>query len=510
MAQATNVRDDGLPRFEESKETSYTSSVEVASSIDDGQADRPSKNLAGWKLALVVLGLCLAIFCMALDNTIIATAIPRITDDFRALDDLGSFQLLFGKLYSIYPVKWVFLAAIGFFEIGSLVCGVAPASTTLIIGRAIAGLGSAGIFSGAILMIVLSVPMQQRPTYIGILAGMYGISSVAGPLIRGAFTDRLTWRWCFYINLPFGAITVLFVVLFFKPPQAGMSSTKKTLSWKQHAAQFDLEGTVCFLPAIISLLLALQWGGSRYDWSNGRVIGLFVTFGVLIIMFVGVQFWKKDRATVPPRVFSDRLVWSCAAFAVFFGALFFPLVYYGANAVRSGIMNLPMIIGLVVMSILAGLAVSAFGYYTPFIYTASVLMSIGAGLLTTFHTNTKSPSWIGYQALYGLGAGLGMQLPLVAVQTALPEPDIPNVFTNRLGVELEAAGVDPAIASGVGATELRDKVPLESLGLVLVAYSKALMGTWYVSVAMAVLSLVAAVAILWKSVKAKKVNVSNA
>ncbi|KAH6988857.1 major facilitator superfamily domain-containing protein [Ilyonectria sp. MPI-CAGE-AT-0026] len=542
----TAQRDEHRPKAGESKEVS-DSQDEMPSSVDL-ETFQGTGNLSGWKLALVIIGLCLAVFCMALDNTIIATAIPRITDEFRALDDLGwygsayllttcSFQLLFGKLYSYYSVKWVFLAAIGFFELGSLVCGTAPTSTALIIGRAIAGIGSAGIFSGAILVIVLSVSMRQRPTYVGVLAGMYGISSVAGPLMGGAFTDKLSWRWCFYINLPLGAITVLFVVLFFNPPQAGPDSSKNVVSWRQQLAHFDLEGTACFLPAIISLLLALQWGGSRYAWSDGRIIGLFVVFGVLIILFVAVQFWKQDRATVPPRILSDRTVWSCAAFAVCFGASFFLLIYYipiwfqavkDASAVRSGIMNLPMIVGLVVMSILAGVVVSALGYYTPLILTSSILMSIGAGLLTTFRLSTKSPAWIGYQALYGIGAGLGMQLPLVAVQTALAEQDIPvgtatlmfsqtlggsifvqvaqNVFTNKLATELQGAGVDADMVLAVGATELRDNVPSEFLQQVLVAYNKALTDTWYVSVAMAVLSLIPAAFIPWKSVKAKKVE----
>lgn len=217
----------------------------------------------------------------------------------------------------------MFLAAICFFELGSLICGAAPNSTALIIGRAIAGLGSAGIFSGAILIIAHSVPLRQRPAYTGIISAMYGISSVAGPLMGGAFTDRLTWRWCFYINLPFGAITIIFIVLFFKSPEK-----TRNLTWKAQIAQFDLEGGACFLPGIIALLLALQWGGSRYPWSDGRIIGLLIVFAVLISAFVAIQAWKQDKATVPPRVLSNRNVWGCAAFAVCFGGSFFLLVYY--------------------------------------------------------------------------------------------------------------------------------------------------------------------------------------
>jgi MFS family permease len=148
-------------------------------------------------------------FSKALDNTIITTAIPRITDQFKSIDQVGwygsayllttcAFQLFFGKLYTFFSIKWVYLTALVIFEIGSAICGAAPNSAALIIGRAIAGVGSAGIFSGAILIVAATVPLRQRPTYMGLIGGMYGIASVAGPLMGGAFTDKLTWRWCFY------------------------------------------------------------------------------------------------------------------------------------------------------------------------------------------------------------------------------------------------------------------------------------------------------------------------
>ena len=236
-----------------------------------------------------------------------------------------SFQLLFGKIYTYYSIKWVYLSALGLFELGSVVCGAAPTSVALIVGRALAGLGAAGLFSGAVLIIASTVPLHQRPAYTGVVAAMYGIASVAGPLMGGAFTDRDTWRWCFYINLPIGAVSIIFILLFFQPPPHKRIEKRV---WHEQIAYFDLEGTICFMPGVISLLLALQWGGSKYPWHNGRIIALLVVFGVLMIAFVAIQFWKQDRATVPPRILANRTMVGAVAFAVCLGSSFFLLMYY--------------------------------------------------------------------------------------------------------------------------------------------------------------------------------------
>ncbi|KAF2499315.1 MFS general substrate transporter, partial [Lophium mytilinum] len=379
---------------------------------------------------MITVALCLSVFCMALDNTIIATAIPRITDQFKALNDVGwygsayllttcAFQLIFGKLYTFYSIKWIYLSALFIFELGSLICGVAPNSTALIVGRAIAGLGGAGIFSGAILIVANTVPLIKRPTYMGLIGGMYGIASVAGPLMGGAFTDHLSWRWCFYINLPFGAVTGAFIIFFFQAPRKGK---KDESTFAQQIRKFDLPGTALFLPGIICLLLALQWGGSKYAWGNGRIIALFVIFAILMAGFVGIQIWKQEEATVPPRVFKNRNVWGSAIFGASLGASFFIMVYYlpiwfqaikGVSATKSGIMNLPTILGLVIMSMISGGLVTVIGYYTPFMLASTILMTIGAGLLTTFETDTGHAKWIGFQFLFGAGVGLGMQQTLI-------------------------------------------------------------------------------------------------
>lgn len=500
----------------------------------------------GMQLGLITLALCLAVFLMSLDNAIIATAIPKITDQFDSLADVGwygsaymlttaALQLLFGRLYTFFNLKWMYLVAIGSFELGSLICGVAPNSLTLIIGRAIAGIGSAGIFSGSLIILAYSVPLEKRPIYTGLIGSMYGISSVSGPLLGGVFTDKVTWRWCFFINLPIGAITIIVISIFFPVPKR----KKNTESFQERFWQLDPFGTAVFMPAIICLLLALQWGGTEYAWDNWRIILLFVLFGVLIAVFLFDQYKQGDRATVPPRIFFKRSVWASGSFSFCVGSAFMGAVFYlpiwfqavkGASAVHSGIMNLPMLISVVVFSVIAGGVVTVIGYYAPFMIVGTVIASIGFGLITTFEPDTPSPVWIGYQILIGAGLGLGFQQSFMAVQTVLDIKDVPtgtsiitfmqtlggalfvsvsqNVFTNKLVqyVAEYVPGLDPKIVLATGATSIQHTIDPAQLPGVTRAYNDALTQTFIVFVAMGSLSIFGALAVEWKSVKGKKME----
>ena len=439
-----------------------------------------------------------------------------------------AFQPLAGRIYKFYNPKWVFMSCIGIFELGSLICGAAPNSTALIVGRAIAGLGSSGLFSGMMTIIVYLVPLQKRPAWTGSLGAIFAVASVAGPLLGGALADKGSWRWCFYINLPIGAFTLVVLAFVLRLPG---NNTK--VSAREQIRQLDPIGTSLFMPAIVCLLLALQWGGTTYDWSSARIIVLLVLSGLLFSAFVCVEHWQQENATIPPRIIKNRSVAAGTIFAFFSGGSMMTMSYFlpiwfqaikGSSAVHSGIMNLPAILGITVASMVAGFGTKKIGYYTQFMYLSTVLSSIGAGLICTFTTNTAHPAWIGYQFLWGFGLGLGMQQPSVAAQTVLPKKDVSigatlpyftqtlggsifvsvanNVFDNKLAEGLRSIpGVNSNVVTNVGATDLRSVIPKQYLHSVLVVYNNALRNAFYVSAALAAATIIGSLAMEWKSLK---------
>jgi MFS family permease len=429
------------------------------------------------------------------------------------------------------------LAAVLIFEIGSLICAVAPSSTVLIVGRAIAGIGVAGIFSGALVIISMTVPLPKRPLVFGMFGMVWGIASIAGPLLGGVFTDGVSWRWCFYINLPIGGISIAVILFILRLPGTNEEPGKQK-PILERIRQLDLVGASLLIPAIVCLLLALQWGGNKYPWNNSRIIGLFVGFGLLAIIFAVSQIYIGDKATLPPSLLRQRSVLASCLFALFFGGAFFLLVYYvpiffqsveGSSAMKSGIQLLPMMLATVVSSVVVGGLITAVGYYTPFLIVSSAIAAIGTGLITLYDIDTSTGKWIGYQIVVGAGVGAGFQVPMTAVQTVLKPEDIPvgtaavmffqtlggalfiavgqSVFQNGLisGVVKYAPNVSPAAVIGAGATEMRHVLTqlgqLDQLDGVIKAYMSGLRDAYRVSLAIAVVAFVASLFLEWKSVK---------
>ncbi|KIW92327.1 uncharacterized protein Z519_07311 [Cladophialophora bantiana CBS 173.52] len=496
------------------------------------------------KRVLIMMAVYLSVFLVTLDQNIISTAIPRITDEFHSIQDIGwygsaylltmcSFQLLMGKVYKFYPVKPIFLTGIGLFEGGSAVCGSAPTSAAFIVGRAVAGLGASGMFSGMMVIMFHTVPLQQRPIWQGAFGAVFAVASVIGPLIGGALTDNVIWRWCFYINLPIGAVVIIVTIFVLHLPSQKLDARAPGLVGK--LKQLDPVGNLVFFPGIFCLILALQWGGTEYSWKDARIIVLLVLCAILCLAFAGIQIWKREDGTVPLRIVQQRSVAAAIWFSFFTGAAMMAIIYYlpiwfqaikGVDAIRSGIMLLPLVLSTVFASMSSGIIISRVGYYTPFFILSSVVASIGAGLLSTFTSTTEHPKWIGYQVLFGLGLGFGAQQGLNVVQTILERSDIAtgsalimfarflgsaifvpvaeNIFLNGLVSKLtNLPGISPSAVTQGGATDLRNLASGDDLKTLLADYNHAIVHVFYLIAATCAVTIFGSVFVEWRSLKAR-------
>lgn len=508
-----------------------------------GGTPGPAKYPSPAKTAVIMFSLYISIFLVALDRTILGPAIPAITNEFHSLDDVGwygsaymltscGFILLYGRVYTFFPTKPVFLSGIFLFEAGSALCGAASSSVVLIVGRAIAGFGSSGIFTGAILIMLNTVPLHRRPMLQGLFGACFGVASVAGPLLGGAFTgSKASWRWCFYINLPLGGLTVMAVLLLLRLEE----NKPRMKTWGETIKRLDPLGTVLFLPSIICLVLALEWGAKEYAWSNPRVIALLVVFAVLFCAFVAWQYFTRfTTATVPSRILLQRSVafgglsQFCVGATMLTVSQYVPLWFQaiqGVSAMQSGIRMIPLVLSVVVGSISSGGLVQRLGYYTPFMIVGACLMAVGSGLITTWDMGSKSGEWIGFQVILGLGVGWTMQHPNLAIQIVLAKQDVPtgtallslfqtlggavfvavgqNLFIDKFTGGLEGIpGINPGEVTNSGATDLKNVVPAQEQIRVLSAYNESLtQGPFFAALIVGCLALPAALGMEWRSVK---------
>ncbi|KAK0739368.1 putative efflux pump antibiotic resistance protein [Apiosordaria backusii] len=502
---------------------------------------------SGFKLTAIVIALCLCLFLCGLDQTVITTAVPIITNEFHALEDIGwytaayllttsAFQIAYGKLFTPFDVKIVFLIALAIFEIGSIICAAAPSSTVLIVGRAIAGLGAAGMFPGGTLILVHSAPLERRPALLGIVTGTFGVATLLGPFIGGAFADSVTWRWCFIINVPLGVVTAAVIAFFVHTP---VHPSYRQWTIKQKIAYTRLPEILVLVAALVCLVLALQWGGAVYPWSDGRVVATLTIFAVLTTAFVAVHIFLPGYRTVPTEILRSRSMWFSALFAatssgaMFVAVTYLPLYFQaikGATALQSGVDVMPLILGFLVMSIIAGIITNITGYYNISMLICPVLASIGAGLISTFAVDTPSSQWIGYQALLGFGIGFGLQQPILVAQTVLEEKEVPfgvafinmmqmlggavfvavaqNIFQNKLVTQISEAipGFEAASLLQGGATNFGSLFSEEQIAIVLPIYSDVLNEVFYIVTGLCAATIIGAVGTEWRSTKKNTVK----
>ncbi|KAK9368829.1 major facilitator superfamily domain-containing protein [Lipomyces kononenkoae] len=390
--------------------------------------------LHGAPLLLVVVSLFLAMLLAALDQTIVATLLLTVGTKFQAFSKIQwitSGYLLsaavlspsWGKFSIIFGRKWCMLTAIILFEIGSAVCGSATSMDMLIGGRVIAGVGGGGVQILVILVLTEIVSIQKRGITQGLIGAAFGVASVAGPIIGGAFTSHVSWRWCFYINLPIGAITILAVFLFFNPPPPRGSL-------KEKMKMIDYLGTFLLTTGLVLVLLAMTFGGSQYAWNSAAVILCFTLGGALLIVFGIYNFRYSKKPLIPwavvriPTVLTPILAMTFVFMAFISGiiylSVFFQVVRH-ASAIQSGIHLLPWLIATIIVSIVTGILISKTRYIKPFSLTGITIMSIGFGILTLLGANSTTAEQIGYLIVPGFGTGFMMQSLALATQVAAPK-----------------------------------------------------------------------------------------
>ncbi|RDW58701.1 hypothetical protein BP6252_13177 [Coleophoma cylindrospora] len=487
----------------------------------------------GFQLWAIMVAVALVVFLMLLDGTIIVAAVPRITDDFHSLNDIGwygaayqlgsaVFQPLTGKIYMKFKPKWTYLAFFILFEIGSLLCGVATSSNMLIGGRVVAGAGASGMFNGSLIIISECAPMERRPTLTGIVMGLAQLGLASGPLFGGLLTEFVTWRWCFYLNLPVGSVVIALIILV-RIPQQHPRPPPISVFRSLHT-HLDLLGFAIFAPALIMLLLACQYGGTTYAWSDSRIIGLFCGAGAMFIVFLVWDYHKGDEAMIPISIARMRTVWtSCMVYGLMMSNLYLASywvpVYFqgvkGVSPVKSGIYLLAMIVAHVFAALSSGPIVNTVGYTIPVALFASVLLSVGCGLFGTFSPSTPVGKWLGYQILYGVGRGLGIQMiPLAmalvtfsqsfgaALFLSLGE----TIYSNSFGslIHEYAPSVNATEVMDAGATGFRSFVSGADLESVLIAYAKSIDRVFYMAAGLAAGCFIFAWGMGWKDLRKKK------
>lgn len=278
-------------------------------------------------------------------------------------------RISFGRVYTIYPPRTIFTLGIIIFELGSLLCTFAPSSKVFIIGRATAGLGAAATSGGLLKILRLSFPLSKQALMGGLAGGSQSIGLVVAPVLGGALIDAWTWRLCFGINLPLGALCLALTWYGFTNPAPDPAMA---LPWKLKLRKLNILSTLVVVPAITSFLMALQWGGSKYGWDNPRIIVLLVLFVVLFSIFGYVQYRQGDDATLPPRILAKRSILAAMWFAACCNGILAMTEYYisiyfqgvrGFTATKSGLLGLPMIAGFGIAAVGSALATTKIGYY---------------------------------------------------------------------------------------------------------------------------------------------------
>jgi EmrB/QacA subfamily drug resistance transporter len=423
------------------------------------------KALHGRRLGLIFAGLMLVMLMAALDSTIVATALPTIAGDLGGLNHISwvttAYLLaqtvvtpLYGKLGDQFGRRIVLQVGLVIFLVGSALCGLSTSFPELIVFRALQGLGGGGLMVSAQAAIGDVVPPRDRGRYQGLFGAVFGVATVIGPLVGGAITSGISWRWIFYINLPIGLVAL--VVLALTIPAVKIR-TRHTI---------DYLGTALLALALSSLVLAVSLGGTTYAWKSVQIIGM----GAVTVVALAIFLWVEQRAAepvLPPRLLKNEvfittsIVALLLGFAMFGTITFLPLYFQvvkGSTPTASGLQILPLMAGLLITSIIGGQIVSRTGRYKIFPIIGTAFMTLGLFLLAQLSPTTPSAVAALYMFTAGFGIGLIMQVLVVAVQNAVGYEDLGVATSGTTLMRNIGASVGTAIVGTIFAAELTKKL----------------------------------------------------
>lgn len=379
----------------------------------------------------VFLGLMLGMFVAAVSQTIVSPAMPRIVAELGGMEHYSWIATaamlvsaiavpIVGKLSDLYGRRRFYLGGLVFFMVGSLLAGAAQNFWFLVFARAVQGVGMGTIMPLSQTIIGDIIPPRQRGKYQGMMGGIFGVTSIAGPLIGGFVTDHWGWRWLFFVSVPVGIIAFVAIHRFLRMPHT------------RRDAKVDVAGIITLTGALVLLLLATSFGGTSYAWDSAQIIGMYVVGAILLAVFIAVET-KAAEPVIPLHLFRSSIFTfsNVASFAVsmmMFGALIYIPVYaqgvLGVDATNSGLILMPMMVSMIGLSILSGLYITKTGRYKELVLLGPVLMGVGLWLLTRLGYDTSQLELTGAMIVFGLGLGMCMQVYTLVVQNIVMRRDL--------------------------------------------------------------------------------------
>ncbi|KAI4730957.1 DNA repair protein RAD50 [Aureobasidium sp. EXF-10728] len=506
----------------------------------------PLEERSKGKIALIMTALGMAVFLAALDVTIITTALPTISEYFHSAAGytwIGSAYLLgnassvplWGKISDIFGRKPILIVANLLFLIGSLIAALANSIGMLIAARAIQGVGGGGLVTLVNICISDLFSLRRRGAYFGIIGGVWALASAIGPVIGGVFTEKVSWRWCFYINLPLdgAALAIIFFFLDLKTPRTPLWEGLKAIDWI---------GALLVVGGVLMFLFGLEYGGVTYPWDSATVLCLII-MGVFTMFLFFINEWKFAKSPVMPlRLFQSHSNIAVLGVCAIHGMVFISASYYlplyfqaarGATPLLSGVYILPQALSLSFASMATGIFIRKTGQYLPAIWFGMVFLVLGFGLFVDFTANSGWAKLIIYQIIAGIGIGPNFQAPLIALQTRVQPRDIATatatfgfvrqiftsisvvigqtVYQNQMNTKTATlvAALGPQVAAqltggGAGAnTELIDNLPSGQKKVAQMAFAQALHPMWIMYVCFAALGLIVSLFIQKKELSKK-------